>query len=129
MSHGSDTSPSLTDFDYRLALPSSPVFLLRIVEGACVLLYRHRPGGAAESVPTRMDLFRYPGGLGWGYGGSGALNLSYAIAAKASELDACTPQELERRVQLVYTRVVSQPSLDGESEHELSVEAIKTLFT
>lgn len=48
-------------------------FLLRIVEGAGVALYRHRGDGAAELVPTRMDLFEYPGGFGCGYGGSGAL--------------------------------------------------------
>ena len=129
MSHGSDASTSLADFQYRRTVPSSPAFLLRIVEGARVLLYRHNAGGAAELVPTRMDLFKYPGGLGWGYGGSGAVNLSYAMAAKASELDTEAPEEITRRAQLVLKHVVSLPSLDSDSEHDLSVEAIKALFT
>ncbi len=44
--------------------------LLRIVEGARVVLYRHDPKNRAENVPARYDLFRYDGGT---VGGTAAL--------------------------------------------------------
>lgn len=103
-------------------------FQLRIVEGAGVALYRHRDNTTAEIVPTRMDLFKYPGGFGWGYGGSGATNLSYAIASKLSEHENLEADELHRRARLVLDHVISDPALDVDSEYNLSAEAIAGLF-
>ena len=50
--------------------------LLRIVEKACIALYQADDDSDPELLPTRYDLFEYRGGIGWGYLGSGAINLS-----------------------------------------------------
>ncbi|MCU1710223.1 DUF6166 domain-containing protein [Xanthomonas hortorum pv. pelargonii] len=102
--------------------------LLRIVEGASVALYRHAEAGRAELLPTRRDLFNYPGGIGWGYGGSGAKNLSYAIAGKLFEMDNLSDNELRRRGDEILNHVISKSTLDNDAEHDLQVDPIKQLF-
>lgn len=103
--------------------------LLRHVEGAGVALYRHRRDAAAEIISTRRDLFDYPGGFGWGYSGSGALNLSYAIAAKLSEHESLQGGELHRRAHLVLEQVISSPFLESEREYDLPAPAFTRGFT
>ncbi|MGV1121879.1 MULTISPECIES: hypothetical protein [Xanthomonas translucens group] len=102
--------------------------LLRIVEGASVALYRHDPSGPAEQLPSRRDLFNYVGGYGWGYGGSGAINLSHAIAGKIFEMDNLDDAELRERARVILEQVISKPSLQTDTEHEISVASIKRLF-
>lgn len=103
--------------------------LLRLVEGAGVALYRHRRNAAAEIVPSRRDLFDYPGGFGWGYSGSGARNLSYAIAAKLSEHEHLQGGELHRRAHLVLKHVISSPFLKSEREYDLPATAFTRWFS
>ena len=102
--------------------------LLRIVEGACVALHRYEKDRTAEIVPTRVDLFDYPGGYGWGYGGSGAVNLSHAIAGKVFEHDNLDAGELRERAKVILERVISKPELDNGSEHDVPVETFTRLF-
>ncbi|KFA16096.1 hypothetical protein EIM46_17875 [Xanthomonas vasicola pv. musacearum] len=102
--------------------------LLRIVEGASVALYRHKDTSAAELLPSRRDLFNYEGGYGWGYGGSGPKNLSHAIASRIFVLDNLDDQELRRRARVILDKVISQPSLNSETNHDVTVESIKQLF-
>lgn len=104
------------------------VILLRIVEDARVALYRHREGQPAEIVPTRVDLFDYPGGYGWGYNGSGAVNLSHAIAGKIFADDNLDAGELRDRAKVILDRVISKPELDNSAEHNVPVETFKRLF-
>ena len=99
--------------------------LLRIVEGARVVLYRHDPKNRAENVPARYDLFRYDGGYGWGYGGTGANSLSFAIAAKISELENLSNGQIADRAKRILEKVVSK--LDGDQEHTLSVASLKEI--
>lgn len=99
--------------------------LLRIVEGARVALYRHEPTNCAENIPTRYDLFRYDGGYGWGYGGSGANSLSFAIAGKISEFENLSNGQIADRARRILENVVSK--LDGDKEHALSVAALKEI--
>ncbi|CEE27967.1 MULTISPECIES: hypothetical protein [Xanthomonas] len=102
--------------------------LLRIVEGASVALYRHKDTSTAELLPSRRDLFNYEGGYGWGYGGSGPQNLSHAIASRIFLLDNLDDQELRRRARVILDKVISQPSLNSETNHDVTVESIKQLF-
>ncbi|MEB1432534.1 hypothetical protein [Xanthomonas campestris] len=102
--------------------------LLRIVEGASVALYRHKGTSTAELLPSRRDLFNYEGGYGWGYGGSGPQNLSHAIASRIFLLDNLDDQELRRRARVILDKVISQPSLNSETNHDVTVESIKQLF-
>lgn len=99
--------------------------LLRIVDGARVVLYRHDPKNHAENVPTRYDLFRYEGGYGWGYSGSGANSLSFAIAGKISEHENLTNSQIADRARRILDGVVSK--LDGEKEHTLLVAPLKEI--
>jgi hypothetical protein len=101
--------------------------LLRIVEGANVALYRHEEDRVAEIVPTRVDLYKYPGGFGWGYGGSGAVNLSHAIAGKIFEYDHLEVGELRERAMVILERVIA--SLDDGTEHDVPVEMFTKLFS
>lgn len=101
--------------------------LLRIVEGARVALYRHDPKRHAENIPTRYDLFKYEGGYGWGYSGSGAKSLSFALASKLSELERLSTEQLENRVRRILEYVVDK--LDSEREHTITVYALRQLFT
>ena len=93
--------------------------LLRIVEGARVALYRHDPQGHAENIPTRYDLFEYEGGYGWGYLGTGANSLSFAIAGKLADIEEESSGQIADRARRILEQVVSK--LDGESEHTLPV--------
>ena len=99
--------------------------LLRIVEGARVVLYRHDPKSFAENVPARYDLFRYDGGYGWGYGGTGANSLAFAIAGKISELENLSNAQIADRARRILENVVSK--LDGDQEHTLSVVSLKAI--
>lgn len=56
--------------------------LLRKLMGADVALYQSTKDATPELLPSRYDLFKYRGGIVWGYKGSGAQNLAYAIAAR-----------------------------------------------
>lgn len=100
--------------------------LLRIVEGARVALYRHDPSGPAENIPTRYDLFRYDGGYGWGYGGTGANSLSFALAAKLSELENLDAERIAERARRLLDGLISQ--LDGGLEYTLSVQALRDVY-
>ncbi|WP_045738828.1 hypothetical protein [Xanthomonas sp. MUS 060] len=102
--------------------------LLRIVEGARVALYRHATTGPAELVPTRRDLFDYVGGYGWGYGGSGANNLSHAIAAKIFEMENLDRAELCARARVILDQVIGKSSLDSDTEYDISVASLKQFF-
>lgn len=59
--------------------------LLRIVAGAPVALVVDSDSPKPEMLPTRYDLFKYRGGVAWGYKGTGVQNLGYSIAARLSE--------------------------------------------
>ncbi|WP_234349327.1 MULTISPECIES: hypothetical protein [Xanthomonas] len=102
--------------------------LLRMVEGACVALYRHEPDSRAELLPTRRDLFNYEGGYGWGYGGSGPQNLAHAIAGRIFLLENLSDKELQQRARVILDKVISLPTLDTDSDHDVPVDAIKQLF-
>lgn len=93
------------------------VYLLRIMEGAPLALYRHRPGETAEIVPTRQDLFNYAGGYAWGYHGSGPQNLSYAIVGKLFQNDGLSHSELCMCAMTLLENVISR--LDDGTEYEL----------
>lgn len=103
--------------------------LLRIVEGASVALYRHETTRPAELLPTRRDLFDYEGGYGWGYGGSGPQNLAHAIAGRIFLLDNLSDKELQQRARVILDKVISRPSLDAASDHDVPVDTIKQLFS
>lgn len=103
-----------------------PEFLLRFCEGAAVLLYRHEPHAQAENVPTRVDLFEYPGGYAWGYGGSGPNALSHAIAGKLFELVPLSRNELAERASVILKMVVSH--LEGATEHTIPLSRLAALF-
>ncbi|APP87381.1 hypothetical protein ABQZ99_021115 (plasmid) [Xanthomonas hortorum pv. vitians] len=100
--------------------------LLRIVEGAGVALYRHDASSGAELLPSRRDLFDYEGGYAWGYGGTGPLNLSHAIAGRIFLNDIKDANELSRRARIILDKVIIQ--LDGDTEHNISLASIKELF-
>lgn len=59
--------------------------LLRLVEGAPVALVCDVEHSNPEMLQTRYDLFKYRGGVAWGYKGTGVQSLSYAIAGRLSE--------------------------------------------
>lgn len=113
--------PQLSDFvrDNRPPREAGEgTYLLRYLEGAPVALYRSRPGGVAEIVPTRRDLFQYEGGFGWGYRGSGAQNLCFALAGKLFGRDRLSNAELAERALALLDNVISR--LSNSMEYELS---------
>jgi len=103
-----------------------PEILLRFVEGAGVALYRHEPSQSAELLPTRGDLHAYTGGYTWGYGSAGAMNLSFAIVGKVFEFKGLSKPEFTRRARALLDKVISK--LDPQSEHDLTVDALKQFF-
>ncbi|WP_458129216.1 DUF6166 domain-containing protein [Pseudomonas sp. Z2-11] len=100
--------------------------LLRVVEGAGVALYQHKPGGSAENLPTRRDLYKYDGGLAWGYKGSGAVNLAHAIAGKIYEYDQLSSTELSDKAYQIVELVVSK--LQKDEPADLQISEIKKLL-
>ena len=126
-------NPGLSDFARgSLKLPQSAAgqpaegaYLLRFLEGAPVALYRSHQGGAAEIVPTRRDLFQYEGGFGWGYHGSGAQNLCYALAGSLFVGEGLSRSELSDRAMLLLENVISR--LNNSMEYELSEAQLRSL--
>lgn len=103
------------------------MYLLRILEGAPVALYRHRQGDTAEIVPTRRDLFQYDGGYAWGYHGSGPQNLSFALVGKLFQDKRLTNSELSDRALMLLEKVIS--GLDNAKEYELKAKDLRTWAT
>lgn len=126
-------NPQLSDFSrdnqkpLRARPPSEGVYLLRFVEGAPVALYRSHPGGTAEIVPTRRDLFQYVGGLGWGYHGSGAQNLCFALVGSLFEGHGLSKTELSERAMALLENVIS--CLSNSKEYEFSEDQLRRLAT
>lgn len=128
-------APKLEDFDFSqvkhvssndmLDHYATASILLRIVEGAGVALYRNKPDGGAENLPTRRDLYQYEGGYSWGYKGSGAVNLAHAIAGRIYEYDGLSPAELCDKAYLIVELVVSK--LKQNEPADLNVTEIKQL--
>lgn len=96
------------------------MYLLRILEGAPVALYRHQQGNTAEIVPTRRDLFQYDGGYAWGYHGSGPQNLCFALVGKLFQGKRLTKSELSDRALTLLEKVISR--LDNAKEYELKAK-------
>lgn len=107
----------------RPAEGAGGLYLLRFLEGAPVALYRSRSDSHAEVVPTRRDLFNYVGGFGWGYSGSGAQNLSYAIVGKLFENDRLSRSELSSRALRLLENKISR--LTNDQEYELTAEELR----
>jgi hypothetical protein len=98
--------------------------LLRKIEGANVALFQSEKDSTPELLPTRYDLFKYRGGVAWGYKGSGAQNLSYAIAARFLEYNVNS--DIDAAAQTLLNNLVSK--LNGDLKHDISFELIsKTL--
>ena len=93
--------------------------LLKKLEGANVALVQHGDS-TPELLPTRYDLFKYRGGIAWGYSGSGAKNLAYSIVARL--LEDKTGADLDKAASNLLENLISQ--LNGESEHTLSEETL-----
>lgn len=100
--------------------------LLRIVEGAAVALHRPTDESSAELLIPRPDLFQYSGGYGWGYGGSGPQNLSYAIVGKVFENEYLDKSALSDKAMQLLEKLVS--GLSGDSEYDFPVSVIKRLL-
>lgn len=103
-----------------------PEILLRIVEGACVALYRHEPKGKAEAIPARGDLYDYSGGFAWGGTGPAHMNLSCAIVGKLYGFGGHHRKELTRRARILQEQVLAK--LDANTGHDLPVAIVKALF-
>lgn len=102
-------------------------YLLRILEGAPVALYRHQQGNTAEIVPTRRDLFQYDGGYAWGYHGSGPQNLCFALVGKLFDGNRLTKSELSDRALTLLEKVISR--LDNAKEYELKAIDLRAWAT
>ncbi|GAB2562701.1 hypothetical protein ISP15_10530 [Dyella jejuensis] len=92
--------------------------LLRHVEGGGVAMHRFEEGGTAEAIPARYDLFKYNGGVNWGYKGTGVQALSYAVANIVLSLHGPTDAELHRCARAILDNVLCH--LNGEEEHDVS---------
>jgi hypothetical protein len=93
--------------------------LLRIVEGATVVLVSDDNLASVEMLPTRYDLFQYRGGVAWGYKGSGVQNLGYAIAARLTEEmpEKMPDQGIHAAAMSLVKNLLS--NLDGHKEHTI----------
>ncbi|ECC9721894.1 hypothetical protein DVF32_25230 [Salmonella enterica subsp. diarizonae] len=97
--------------------------LLRLVEGACVALWRSRKDSPAELLPPRQDLFSYTGGYSWGYKGSGCQNLAYAIVGRVYEYDNLSSSELTEKAMKILDVLIS--TLIQDDEYTLDVTIIR----
>lgn len=89
--------------------------LLRKVEGASVVLVCDVDSSTPEMLQTRYDLFKYRGGVAWGYKGTGAQCLGYAIAARLSE--GMPEMDINVAARALLDNLISR--LDGDSEHTI----------
>lgn len=102
-------------------------FLLCFFRGASVALYRGERSSCVALVPARVDLYTYSGGFGWGYGGSGAQALSYALAGMLATFRPeaapwLSPNDLIARGRWLLEHVIQY--LDGAEEHVLPVQTL-----
>ncbi len=95
------------------------IFLLRIVEGGKVALYKVGDQTTPEMLRPRPDWYQYEGGYAWGYSGSGVFNLAYAILGKWEDEEILANDIVEK--------VLSK--LDGEHEHTLTESQIRILLS
>jgi|GEM_PF-5624944 hypothetical protein len=70
-----------THVDVRVTDPTPhPVtYLLRVVEGSHVVLWRDEVSRGTRPLEPRRDLFNYAGDFYWGYGGTGPMFLTMSI--------------------------------------------------
>lgn len=94
--------------------------LLRKVEGASVVLVCDDEYAKPEMLQTRYDLFRYRGGVAWGYKGTGAQSLSYAIAGRLSE--EFPEMDIHTAASELLSNVLSK--LDEEKEHTINHDTL-----
>ena len=101
--------------------------LLKIIDGASVALVCDDENSKPEMLQTRYDLYRYRGGVAWGYKGSGVQSLSYAIAGRLSE--DVRDIEVHRAAGEILDNILSK--LEGDQEHiidhSMLIQAVSAL--
>ena len=100
------------------------IFLLRIIEEAHVALVRHSKGSCPEMLPTRYDLYKYRGGICWGYKGSGVANLSFAIAARYCEYKPSS--NIPECADLILNKILC--NLDKDTPHDIDQTEIQKIL-
>ena len=109
-------------FTLRDNMISNATYILRIVEGCPVVLYRDNPSGNACLLEQRRDLFEYSGGFAWGYGGTGPLFLAISILAHHLGEDVI-PTDEQRKKMLSLLEM-----LPSNSEHDIESSKLVTLL-
>lgn len=89
--------------------------LLRKIEGASVVLVCDLEHSKPEMLQTRYDLFKYRGGISWGYKGTGVQCLAYAIAGRLSE--EMPEMDIHAAARALLDNILSK--LDGNKEHTI----------
>ncbi len=105
--------------DTRTMLPSPHciTYLLRIVEGCKIVVYRDNDTGGMRPLEPRRDLFEYSGDFSWGYSGTGPMFLAASILGHHFG-GACIPSiEQQRKVVKLLGMIDNSRSYDITSEN------------
>ena len=99
---------------------------LKLFDGCPIAIVGHQDGSIGEMLSTRYDLYPYEGGIGWGYKGSGAKNLAYALAGRFC-VNPNDHVEIDKFAMDLLNSLICD--LDNDKEYVLSNEEIMSHFS